>query len=220
MTRSGRPRITTQAYLDSLIAAYKTKFGVECDGFPPWHRAVGTHQAQVYGRLYRVRDRLRRYARNQCTQCSNALESITSVLCNSCRATTAARSGQHKLSLEGRQFLRKRQEGICPICYAPVDIWDDVDHDHRSGRVRGLVHNRCNRIYIKQAEDYAINPTLFLAARRYLEQEHQSLDPRLLLRLKKRKQTDSTDQELPLVQTQVSSCQQLDQSYQSEDHES
>ena len=49
-----------------------------------------------------------------------------------------------------------RQEGACPLClkrlYRPGNAEGKraaaVDHDHRSKRVRGLVHWRCNRFLI------------------------------------------------------------------------
>ena len=48
------------------------------------------------------------------------------------------------------------QNGLCPICLKPIQKpWNkegklaaSVDHDHRSGRVRGLLHFRCNRYYV------------------------------------------------------------------------
>ncbi len=48
------------------------------------------------------------------------------------------------------------QQGKCPICDKPIRRPGNkegrraacVDHDHKTGRVRGLVHDRCNRFRI------------------------------------------------------------------------
>lgn len=42
------------------------------------------------------------------------------------------------------QEMYERQQGICPICSTPVDDGAAVDHDHTTGKVRGLLHSRCN----------------------------------------------------------------------------
>jgi len=48
------------------------------------------------------------------------------------------------------------QKGLCPICLKPILRPGNkqgkraaaVDHDHRTGRVRGLLHFRCNKYYV------------------------------------------------------------------------
>ena len=50
----------------------------------------------------------------------------------------------------------KHQKGVCPICLKPIlkpgnkegKLAAAVDHDHKSGRVRGLLHFKCNRYYV------------------------------------------------------------------------
>ena len=48
------------------------------------------------------------------------------------------------------------QNGVCAICQAPPlpNRNLDVDHDHDTGQIRGLLCNRCNKI-LGQAEDSA-----------------------------------------------------------------
>lgn len=50
--------------------------------------------------------------------------------------------------------IYKKQEGKCAICEAKGDIWElgfktkapfCIDHDHKSGKVRGLLCSHCNK---------------------------------------------------------------------------
>jgi hypothetical protein len=63
-----------------------------------------------------------------------------------------------KYGITTEQWLKmyQIQEGRCPICGKPILSFDNkegkraaaVDHDHKTKRVRGLVHYRCNRFKI------------------------------------------------------------------------
>ena len=52
--------------------------------------------------------------------------------------------------------LFELQKGLCPICLKPIlkpgnkqgKLAAAVDHDHKSKRVRGLLHFRCNKFYV------------------------------------------------------------------------
>jgi len=53
--------------------------------------------------------------------------------------TYGLRPGEYQMMLE-------KQDGRCAICgNKPVTIRLAVDHDHQTGRVRGLLCRRCNR---------------------------------------------------------------------------
>ena len=80
--------------------------------------------------------------------------------CESCRAEVQKRRDKRKdlqrtfgMSLEDFERLFKAQNGVCAICCQKERIRDvrgnvrqiGVDHDHASGRVRGLLCNACNR---------------------------------------------------------------------------
>ena len=44
--------------------------------------------------------------------------------------------------------LLKEQDGLCPLCKLPIDLSIKgegvLDHDHDSGRIRGVLHRSCN----------------------------------------------------------------------------
>ena len=60
------------------------------------------------------------------------------------RTVKLARSGM----LVFRRKLWKEQDGLCPLCGKEIDLRIKgegvIDHDHDTGRVRGLLHRSCN----------------------------------------------------------------------------
>ncbi len=87
---------------------------------------------------------------------------------------------KHKLSrkygitpLEYECMFRE-QNGVCAICKHPETAFDPrhgivrrlaVDHCHKTGKIRGLLCNRCNRLLGKCNDDV----TLFYSAADYLK---------------------------------------------------
>lgn len=77
---------------------------------------------------------------------------------------------KYGLSLQEFEQLMMRQDGCCAICHQPprlrrfVNRWKTkadiavliVDHDHRTGAVRGLLCNECNRALGLFHEDPAL----------------------------------------------------------------
>jgi hypothetical protein len=47
------------------------------------------------------------------------------------------------LTVEAYQLLLREQAGACAICGRTANL--TVDHDHRTGQVRGLLCDPCNR---------------------------------------------------------------------------
>lgn len=47
-----------------------------------------------------------------------------------------------------RRHLKEVQGGICPLCGKPIDLTIKgegvIDHDHDTGRIRGVLHRSCN----------------------------------------------------------------------------
>jgi hypothetical protein len=56
--------------------------------------------------------------------------------------------------------LLEQQDGVCAICKRRPrnGRFLVVDHDHRTGLVRGLLHNRCNRLLTRALQTYIENP--------------------------------------------------------------
>lgn len=87
----------------------------------------------------------------------------------------AARQRKYQLKLsygiteEDYQSLLLKQEGCCAICGTdtPTGKWKvfAVDHCHKTGKVRGLLCNECNR-GMGLLKD---SPELLLAAAQYLK---------------------------------------------------
>lgn len=52
------------------------------------------------------------------------------------------------ITLEQRDELERKQHGLCAICQQPPHPKKPlhVDHCHKTGRVRGLLCNQCNRL--------------------------------------------------------------------------
>ena len=63
------------------------------------------------------------------------------------------------------------QDGRCAICLGAKERRHfDIDHDHETGRVRGLLCNRCNRLLSNARDDVALleAAAAYLASRRDL----------------------------------------------------
>lgn len=66
-------------------------------------------------------------------------------------------------------LMLKSQNGICPICQQPVGENDAVDHCHKTGKFRGVLHVKCNSLLgfaeddvtrLHNAINYLSNPPL------------------------------------------------------------
>lgn len=68
----------------------------------------------------------------------------------------------------GYASLLRRQGGVCKICGAkePAHKRLDVDHDHETGKVRGLLCATCNQLLGYAHDDLAV----LAAAIKYLEE--------------------------------------------------
>jgi hypothetical protein len=85
------------------------------------------------------------------------------------------------LTVEEYDAMLARQGGGCGICGRPPrpDISLHVDHDHETGRIRGLLCFRCNN----SLGDLDDDPVLLRAALRYVEPTVDDDRPLVLARL-------------------------------------
>ena len=115
-----------------------------------------------------------RYWRSQCKKCINAKGQAWRQR-NRVAAAVLARAGEFRrkygLSLQEYEELLVAQDGDCAICGQPETTrlrgrlnLLGVDHDHRTGRVRGLLCRKCNTAIGLLAD----NPELLSRAVRYL----------------------------------------------------
>jgi len=72
---------------------------------------------------------------------------------------------KYNISLEDYQDLFDKQGGLCAICETFQERYLDIDHDHYTGKIRGLLCRACN-IGIGHLQD---SPAVVEAALRYLE---------------------------------------------------
>lgn len=103
---------------------------------------------------------------DKCFQCSKKAraykDKINSWAKSSGRHREKALNRNYKLSLSGYERLARGQRYRCRICLRKLEL--HVDHDHATGRVRGLLCCRCNT-GLGKFED---SPNLLLNAVHYL----------------------------------------------------
>jgi epoxyqueuosine reductase QueG len=72
----------------------------------------------------------------------------------------------HNITIDYYDELLKKQNGVCAICLKACNKNKrlSVDHDHKTGKVRGLLCNKCNRALGMFKDD----PKLLRSAARYI----------------------------------------------------
>jgi len=78
----------------------------------------------------------------------------------------------YKMTVEEYETLVVMQNGLCPVCGNLLPLVEDengkhppVDHDHKTGKARGILHNKCNRAIGLLGDD----PSICRRAAEYLE---------------------------------------------------
>jgi len=51
---------------------------------------------------------------------------------------------KYGITLEQYDEMLRQQGGVCALCHQHPTRQFDVDHDHETGKVRGLLCHRCN----------------------------------------------------------------------------
>lgn len=91
----------------------------------------------------------------------------TCKVCFDARQTTSTMRRKYGLQEGDYERLLTTQQGLCKVCAGPPDRARlVVDHCHRTGQVRGLLCDRCNRL-LGVADD---DQDLLRAAVAYLKQ--------------------------------------------------
>jgi hypothetical protein len=123
-------------------------------------------------------------ARRPCAHCGrNRSErffvSAAGRVCSDCRKRTrrtSQRAGHvartYSLTPDQHAALLQVQGGACAICLRTPRSGLDVDHDHQTGTVRGLLCRACNRKVLPYAQDDAAR---LRRAADYLEQPPMAL---------------------------------------------
>ncbi len=75
------------------------------------------------------------------------------------------RLARYGITKEQYELMLKIQRGLCDICAKPLPPEPHIDHDHKTGRVRGLLHWWCNRLVGTNRN----TPLMFRNAASYLE---------------------------------------------------
>lgn len=90
-------------------------------------------------------------------------------ICRAVKGRVQKMQRRYGMSVEEYEFLLVSQNSVCYICKNPETrknaINLSVDHDHESGRVRGLLCNDCN-VGISRFKD---SPELLVEAAQYLK---------------------------------------------------
>ena len=108
-----------------------------------------------------------------CTYCGNPMEYVSrkKLYCDECQGHQAWRVLKHRYGVDMHQYkaMLLEQNGVCAVCLKSEGqkkrMHLSIDHNHVTGKIRGLLCNRCNSS-IGKFED---NITLIRAAANYLE---------------------------------------------------
>lgn len=92
-------------------------------------------------------NKLKRFKQTRiCEICGNEYEAInrTARWCRNCLPDKHARTiyERYKLLPQQEKELKEKYNGICPICNKRKA--SAIDHDHKTGKVRGYICNKCN----------------------------------------------------------------------------
>ncbi len=73
---------------------------------------------------------------------------------------------RYGITLEEKEAMFKKQNGLCKICKSNKRLI--VEHDHETGKVRGLTCDRCNQL-LSHLEPASFE--LIMRATEYIQQE-------------------------------------------------
>ena len=104
----------------------------------------------------------RTYRRRTCRSCTN--EQRSQRITRDVQRVYEYRS-KYGVELAEVLALLEDQKAVCPVCTDAVQFpGDDLDHDHKTGKPRGILHRRCNMLlgYAKDDPERLINAANYL----------------------------------------------------------
>lgn len=75
-----------------------------------------------------------------CKECRKKLPTYTDI------NRRASLKRNYGLTIEQKQDMIDEQDGKCKICGVPVTMSDCVDHCHKTGNIRGILCQDCNKM--------------------------------------------------------------------------
>lgn len=79
-------------------------------------------------------------------------------------------AGRYGITWKQKVQMYEAQSGLCKLCRQPLPLVSDtychVDHNHVTGKIRGLVHRQCNHLIGWVEKHLALVPRVFV----YLEE--------------------------------------------------
>jgi len=91
------------------------------------------HELAVRKWYQKNREKMRQYSKEYWADPNNKLKNRESKL-----------RQQYGITMEAYKVLNEVQKGLCAICGKPDYKSLAVDHDHKTGKVRGLLCHKCN----------------------------------------------------------------------------
>lgn len=73
------------------------------------------------------------------------------------------RFNRYKITKPDYDKLKKESDGICPLCEMPMFGNECIDHDHKTGKVIGLICRGCNMVVSRfEDKEYAHRVAVYL----------------------------------------------------------
>jgi Recombination endonuclease VII len=133
------------------------------------HSDLPTRNDPNYVRLWKAKRRkpkAERYEGKPCKNCGSTTRYKSTRDCVQCllrRRLTYDMPRQYGITLEEYNVILSAQNGACAICKTRMTT-PCVDHDHNTGRVRGLLCSECNKAigFLKDDPDRCLNAATYL----------------------------------------------------------
>jgi len=120
-------------------------------------------------RIWQAAEFKSRKDRGQCRSCPEPVATGNVLYCETHRQKRRGEQLKNKYGISPAQYqyMLDQQGGVCAICKQPPESDSlnlDLDHNHRTDVIRGLLHSSCNRA-LGLLKD---NPDIILAASYYV----------------------------------------------------